>query len=266
MSDEITLIPVEQKTVNFYDDDLLAILAEDGQVYVSVRHLCEALGLARQGQVRRIRDDKILSEAYKGGNVSFPPSPDGRGGGVQRVGMLRVDMVPLWLTGVRIRAAKEDIRPKLERFQREAAKALWEAFQEGRLTTDPDFDALLSQDTPEAQAVHLARAMLQLANNQLLMRGRLDDHEGRLEALESQMGDPGRHITPDQAMQLSQAVKTVAMKLSKASGRNEYGGVYGELYRKFGITSYKQLPTAKFDDAMSWMNEWRESIEGDVPF
>ena len=46
-------------------------------------------------------------------------------------------------------------------------------------------------------------------------------------------------------MQISQAVKTVAMKLSKASGRNEYGGVYGELYRKFGITSYKQLPVAK---------------------
>jgi hypothetical protein len=266
MSEETTLTPVEQKTVNFYDDELLAILAEDGQVYVSVRHLCEALGLARQGQVRRIRDDKILSEAYQGGNVLFPPSPDGRGGGVQRVGMLRVDMVPLWLTGVRIRAAKEDIRPKLERFQREAAKALWEAFQEGRLTTEPDFDALLAQDTPEAQAVHMARAMLRLANNQLIMRGRLDDHEGRLEALESQLGDPGRHITPDQAMQLSQAVKTVAMKLSKASGRNEYGGVYGELYRKFGITSYKQLPAAKFDEAANWLNNWRESIEGDSPF
>ena len=73
-------------------------------------------------------------------------------------------------------------------------------------------------------------------------------------------------VTPEQASQISQAVKTVAMKLSKASGRNEYGGVYGELYRKFGITSYKQLPAAKFDEAISWMNEWRESIEGDSPF
>ncbi|MFN2207967.1 MAG: ORF6C domain-containing protein, partial [Candidatus Promineifilaceae bacterium] len=45
-----------------------------------------------------------------------------------------------------------------------------------------------------------------------------------------------------------------------------YGGVYGELYRKFGITSYKQLPVAKFDEAMAWLNEWRESIEGEVPF
>jgi hypothetical protein len=70
-------------------------------------------------------------------------------------------------------------------------------------------------------------------------------------------------------MQLSQAVKTVAMKLSKASGRNEYGGVYGELYRKFGITSYKQLPAAKFDEAAKWLNEWRGALSNDeeeLPF
>lgn len=67
----------------------------------------------------------------------LPSSPDGRGGGMQKAGMLRVDLVPIWLSGVRIQAVKEEIRPKLERFQREAAKVLWEAFQEGHLTADP---------------------------------------------------------------------------------------------------------------------------------
>lgn len=114
---------------------------------------------------------------------------------------------------------------------------------------------------------------MELARNQLLLESRisvhdlrLDDYEKRLEGIEATLGDPGHHVTPDQASQISQAVKTVAMKLSLASGRNEYGGVYGELYRKFGITSYKQLPAAQFDEAMSWLNEWREGIEGDVPF
>jgi hypothetical protein len=58
----------------------------------------------------------------------------------------------------------------------------------------------------------------------------------------------------------------VALKLGKKSGRNEYGAVYGELYRKFGVTGYKQLPSTKFQSAMSWLNEWRENIEGDLPF
>jgi hypothetical protein len=187
--------------------------------------------------------------------------------------MLRVDMVPFWLAKVDISRVRDDIKPKLVKYQKEVVKVLWEAFQEGRLTADPSFSDLLESDSPAAQAYKMARAMMELARNQLLLEARLDtydtrfvDHERRLEGIEATLGSPDRYVTPDQASQISQAVKTVAMKLSKASGRNEYGGVYGELYRKFGITSYKQLPAAKFEEAMSWLNEWRDSIEGDVPF
>jgi hypothetical protein len=48
--------------------------------------------------------------------------------------------------------------------------------------------------------------------------------------------------------------------------RNEYGGVYGELYRKFSITSYKLLPAKKFEEAMNWLTEWHQSMVGDEPF
>ena len=161
----------------------------------------------------------------------------------------------------------------LVRYQRECYKVLNEAFQEGRLTADRTFSELIESETPAAQAYKMARAMMELARNQLLLEAqiethnvRLDPYERRLEDVEVTLGSAGRHVSPDQANQISQAVKAVAMKLSKASGRNEYGGVYGEMYRKFGITSYKQLPAAKFDEAMKWLNEWRENIEWDSPF
>jgi hypothetical protein len=48
--------------------------------------------------------------------------------------------------------------------------------------------------------------------------------------------------------------------------RAEYGGVYGELYRKFSITSYKLLPAKKFEEAMNWLTEWHQSMVGDEPF
>ena len=99
-----------------------------------------------------------------------------------------------------------------------------------------------------------------------MLEARLDDYGERLERIESMLGDTGRYVTPDQASQISQAVKTVAMKLGKKTGRNEYGAVYGELYRKFGVTGYKQLPATKFQQAMNWLNEWRENIEGELPF
>lgn len=270
MAEEKSLVTVEQKAVEFYGDELIAIRADDGHVYVSVRHLCAALGLARQGQVRRIRDNTILAEGYRGGNILLPPGP---GGGRQQAGMLRADLVPLWLSGVRVKAVKEEIRPKLERYQREAAKVLWEAFQEGRLTTDPVLDELLARDTDAVEAYKMIAAMLKLARNQVMLEARLDAQEGRLErhelrleTIESQLGDPDAAITPDQASQISQAVKAVAIALSKQTKRNEFGAIYGEMYRKFGITSYKLLPAHRFKEAVGWLNNWLQSLIGDEPF
>ena len=194
-----------------------------------------------------------------------PPGPGG-GGGRQQAALLRVDLVPLWLSTIETTRVKEQNRPKMERFQREAAKALWEAFQQGRLTADLDFDELLAADSPEAQAYKMAQAVLQLARNQLLMRAQLTDHENRLETIEAQLGDTGRNVTPDQASQLSQAVKAVALAQGKKTGRNEFGAVYGELYRKFGITSYKMLPARRFEEAMKFLTAWHESLSGTVPF
>ena len=37
MSDENALVPVEQRTVLFYDDELVAVKVEDGTIYVPIR-------------------------------------------------------------------------------------------------------------------------------------------------------------------------------------------------------------------------------------
>lgn len=262
---------VEQKTVIFYDDELIAIRSDEGQVYVSLRQMCDALGLDPQAQTRRIDRHTILSDGLEGVDKLATP------GGAQKAYVLRVDLVPLWLSGIRTSAVKEEIRAKMEKYQREAAKVLWEAFQEGRLTADAGFDELLDNDSPAAQAYKMATAVMKMARQQLLLESQLashttllSDHERRLEFIEEQLGDTGRYITPDQASQISQAVKTVAMELGKRSKKNEYGSVYGQMYRKFGITGYKQLPGSQFDAAMRWLTEWYQTITGamgnEVPF
>jgi hypothetical protein len=266
MNDE-ALVPVDQKTVEFYGDELIAIRAVDGQIYVSFRHLCKALGLDRASQVQRVRRHEILTEGYEGGAMMASP------GGQQRAGVLRVDLVPLWLAGVDTKRVKSEIRDKLKRYQREAAKVLWEAFQEGRLTADPAFDELLQTDSEAVSAYKMIQGMLKLARSQILLEARIDRHEAqlgnvedRLEQVEATLGDPDRQVTPEQASQISQAVKAVAMKMSERSGRNEYGGVYGELYRKFAITSYKLLPAKRFQEAMDFLTQWHQSMVGDEPF
>ncbi|HFC12276.1 MAG TPA: hypothetical protein ENJ56_05475 [Anaerolineae bacterium] len=267
---EDTLQVVEQKTVIFYADELLAIRAADGNIYVSVRHLCTALGLDRRGQVQRIQRRAVLAKGYQRGGIITPHR------GKQQAGLLRVDLVPLWLSGIETSRVKAEIRPKLEKYQAEAGKVLWEAFQDGRLSLDPTFSELLkNSNSPSVQAYKMAQAIMQMAQQQILLESRIDAHdqrfdlhEGRIEQLESVIGDSKHHITPAQASQVSQAVKAVALELGKRSGSNEYGGVYGELYRRFGITSYKLLPKNNFSEAMQFLTDWYTQLTGDgkLPF
>lgn len=274
MVDNISLIPVEQRSVDFYGDDLTAVRTNDGRIYAGLTQMCNAIGVDAQGQRRRIERHVVLGNGLKGvDNLSTP-------GGTQSGYVLRVDLIPLWLSGIRVSAVKEELRSKLEKFQQEAAAVLWEAFQEGRLTADPELEGLLQQDNDAVQAYKLISAMLKLARNQVLIEAQLDEHgrllstheqqlaanSRRIEDLETTLGDPGRAITPDQSMQISQAVKAIAMVLSKASGTNQYGSVYGELYRKFGITSYKLLPANRFDEAMKFLTDWHQDLVGDIPF
>jgi hypothetical protein len=244
-----SLAVIEQKTVEFYEDQVIAVRLTSGEVFVPLRPIVEGLGLDWAAQTRRINRDPVLAE-IKGVVVTATP------GGPQEMLALPLDYLSGFLFGVNASRVKPEIRERVIRYQRECYKVLNEAFQEGRLTADPSFSELLNADSPAAQAYRMARAVMELARNQVLLESRLeshgyrlDDYERRLEDVESTLGDTGRLVTPDQASQISQAVKAVAIALGKKSGRNEFGGMYGELYRKFGITGYKQLPAAKSDKA-----------------
>ena len=272
MSDAKALVPIDEKQVEFYGDELTAVLVdiEDvSQIYVPVKPISDALGLDWSAQYRRIQRDQVLSEESHLIAITAIKPERGRPDTL----CLPLKFIPGWLFGVQVSRVKEELRDKVLRYRRECYDVLAEAFVEGRLTTDPSFHELLETNTPAVQAYKVLQQLTRLARSQVLLEARIGAHETiigdldrRLELVEDILGDEGRHVTPDQARQISQAVKSVAMKLSLASGRNEYGGVYGELYRRFGITSYKQLPAARFDEAMSWLNEWRESIESGTPF
>jgi ferritin-like metal-binding protein YciE len=269
-----SLAVVEQRTVEFYGDKIVAVRAQDGTIFVPIRPICELLDVNFDAQRRRINRDAVLSEEVMSVVVTTTDiDPSSRRPNTSEMLAIPLDYVSGFLFGINASRVKEDVRDRLIRYQRECYKVLAEAFQEGRLTADPVLDDLLRSDSDAVQAYKMLQALVKLARNQILLESQLQthsvqiaDHDERLENIESTLGDTGRLVTPDQASQISQAVKAVAIALGKKSGRNEFGGVYGELYRKFGITGYKQLPAAKFQPAMAWLNEWRESVEGPLPF
>ena len=86
---------VEEKTILFYEDELIAVRLDDGSIYVPVRRLCDNLGLAWPPQFQRLQRDEVLREAVKGVIIAITPSaPDARGGGPQETICLPLDLIP----------------------------------------------------------------------------------------------------------------------------------------------------------------------------
>ena len=72
-----------------------------------------------------------------------------------------------------------------------------------------------------------------------------------------------RAVDDAQAAELGLAVKTVANALEQQGAANGYQRVYGELYRKFAITSYKNLPRRRYQEALEWLRGWYQELEGE---
>lgn len=271
MTDD-ALQPVEQRLVTFYDDEITAVVIEENNrqiVYVPIRPLCDYLSISWAGQRERINRDPVLGEV--GATVRVTRT-EGEREVARELLCLPLDFLNGWLFGISALRVKDEVRERLITYQRECYRILANAFIEPRSEVTPTQATLL-------QVEQMGLAIAQMAREQIEFDKRLTAAEERLDKAAKIVGDltkqvtavthqlpSGGVVTEDQAAQLSQAVKAVAIAQGKLSKRNEFGAVYGELYRRFGITSYKQLPAGRFSEAMAWLTEWHQELVGDEPF
>jgi hypothetical protein len=246
---------VRQHTVSFYGEDVVALVELDpNQVYVPLGQLCDRLGLELAAQDRRLKQHALLNE----GRRVLPVEVDGH---VERMPCLRMDLVPLWLTGLSSADTHAEARERLALFQREAASLLWQSFKPQGFSAE---DALLPQRHEQSsaeQAYVAAVAMATLARHQMLI-------ERTLEAAEL---SPEGHASPaapaladdPQAANLARAVRRVAQTLGERTRRNEYGGAYLGLHRQFGLSSYRRVHPSRLYEAMAWLERWHGDLLGE---
>ena len=164
------LVPIEQRAVIFYDDELTAVVVDvDGRqvVYVPIRPICDFLGIDWSAQRQRINRDPILSRHF----VVVTTTKSGRGN--PNVLALPLDYLNGWLFGINANRVNEDVRDKLLRYQEECYRVLADAFLQdtavgGWTTTSPETRAALEQIRQNALAV------ARLAEEQLRLGERLD--------------------------------------------------------------------------------------------
>lgn len=251
-----------QRTVQFYDDELIAVQEPaSGAIYVPLTRLCDNLGIQRYRQAQRIQEDPVLQH----GLVVLSVQTDG---GVQPTQGLRLDLIPLWLAKVNANRVRAEVREKLILYQTEVAAVLWSAFKHDILPADePSPPAPMSG----AQvAYELATAVQHLARQQLEFEQRFGQRmdtmarflgdfvertDHRLASIELHLS-PQATITDEQAAEVALAVKNVGQALAARGAHNGYQQVYGELYRRYKISSYQRLPQAKLRDVLDWLHGW----------
>lgn len=114
--------PVSFEMVRVAGDELAAANV-DGTVWVSVRRMCEVLGLEESGQRQKLSDPSRTPWATTG--VMPGVGADGRN---REVFCLDLDSVPMWLATIDTSRVRPDAKAKVVLFQREAAKVLRDHF------------------------------------------------------------------------------------------------------------------------------------------
>jgi hypothetical protein len=258
------LVPVEERQVDFYGDDITAALVETSTqetIYVPLRPLCEYLGLDWSAQLQRLKRDAVLSE-LQGVVIITTPS-----GGPQEMVCLPLEYLNGWLFGINPTRVKPALKDKVIRYQKECYKALAQYFQGETLADRP----APAPSSGLAQIRDLGLAIAQMAEQQMALElnvnrahSRLDLAAQSFKALDQRVTglekrlNPAALITDEQAAEVSQAVKALADYLkSKDSSKNHYQAVFSEMYRRFGVSSYKNIKADQFAAVLKFLEDWR---------
>lgn len=264
--DSIALVPRIVREVPFYDDMLLVALVGDVP-YVAIRPIADFIGLDWGSQYNRIRRDDILNEESR---LVLMAGADGK---QREMFSLPLELLPGWLFGVTPGRARPEYREKLTQYRRDCFRVLWRAFQSELAQYSPGDTSSLTQVRGLALAVaQMAEQQMELQAQVTTANEKIDRAivtvaglEKRLKTVE-QTTSPKSVITNEQATEISNRVKALAEFLTgKYPGKNHYQGIFGELYRRFGVSSYKLIRQEQYQAVLDFLERWRKAAQKESP-
>jgi hypothetical protein len=283
---DAVLVPVEERIVAFYEDELMAVAVQAGgerRVYVPIKPISDYLGLSWSGQYERIMRDEVLSEVAQLIRVTrINP-----GVGNPELLALPIEYLHGWMFGISANRVREELREKIQRYRRECYHVLWEAFR-------PDQPAL--SETSEAMmramrdnALQQARLWETLLSEQQRLRATetlVQEHDDllweafrQLESLRQQQSQiearysdlvrllpaPSDPIDPAQKAAIKALVDDLVAAAQEqgvrlGQGRNDYPAVWDAFKRRFDLAKYDELSTARYEEAVTWLKTWLDRI------
>lgn len=273
MTDSKIMQPISRKQILFYDDELTAVIVEtaDGHItYVPIKPIVDYLGLAWTGQQQRVQRDPILSEVAL--IVRIESATMAQSGGNPNVLCLPLDFINGFLFGIQVSRVKPELQDKVLLYQRECYRVLAAAFieEQPKPTTVADTAAVVALQQIKETALAVARMAeehIQIIARQTELVARIDkaalivgEHGRRITQLEGQLA-PRQVITEEQAADVAEKVKALALALTQEdNSKNYFQSIFSELYRRFRVTSYKNIRQSQYHLVLDFLDEWSNTV------
>ena len=275
------LEPVSEDALVFRDVEIQTATLADGFGYASLNSLCDAFGLNRRAQRRRLLDTADYYDPYTATIVLTTP------GGPQPTVCLRSDAIPLFLAGIQVNKVDDvEARELLLVFLGEAHIVLAEHFglsERGEIQMHREAIARMiarQQALEEMLEKSLNktseqfRAELEQRADQIQHEIREDQEEtldkvraayaglrSRISTLEKISG-PKERLTPEQLGQLKQTVNTLGtLKMELEGSIRPFPGIYADIFMIAGVSRSEHIPQGKFPEILAFLDRQIEALQ-----
>lgn len=236
------------RNVDVLGDSITAAKDKDGIVWAGVSYFCRALGMSKvqkDTQTDKVQSDKTLSRGCR----KFPA---GVFDTANETVAIRIDFIPIWLAKISITDKMQKTHPeladKLLEYQLKAKDILAQAFmpKQGLPQTIPEQIQLLAQGNVE-------------------LNKRVDDIQAEVEHLKLDLP-----ILPIEAEKITNATRAKGVSVMGGKGSNAYANrsivnavykdIYGQIYRNFGVKSYKAIKRSQTDKVIMVIEEYKPPV------
>lgn len=254
------MTPTEMLVVTFFEHPCLAVRGSDGTIYVSVRDLCDAVGLRAHSQLRRLRADEDLGDGLRAFRVMTP-------GGPQEQEFLILEFVPTWVSSVQRSRASVTVRERLRYLRLFSIRETYNAF--ARTAGLPEGESRAIEDLRDLErlddaTVAIAERQKLIEESQQRARSAWRELDARVRALEEQVGG---QLSTGQRGQIYQLVQTWAAarieREPELSRAEIFQACWGAIKTRYRIAKYEHLPAAQYADCVQYIKSSYRRLTGE---
>lgn len=237
------------KTVNFADQELECIV-EGGEILVSLRRVCEVLGVSQQGQLA-----KLESKSWAVVKKVFTTGSDGKR---YEMSTMPLKQIPMWFATISESAIKDPkIQKWMVKFQNEAVDVLSDHFLGTNYTGQKSEEVVPVLDVYQF-LIASAQAMADLNKLQIEAEARLgqfeEDTNKKFEKLTEDLERKGIVPVATMRARINQNVRSAGSKM-EGGYKKAWRDLYSQYLIRFGVDLRQRAKNANVSN-LDWAEQY----------